>query len=118
MKTQRSAIILIIVSSLFTAAGQFLLKSGTNKGVENGFAIITNIPLIGGLIFYFIAAILLIYSLKKGELSVLYPIYAISYIWVLLISYFFFNESINLLKLIGVLLIMIGVSFVGAGSHE
>ena len=50
--------------------------------------------------------------LKKGELSVLYPIVATSYVWVSILAPFFFpTESMNSWKWMGVLLILFSICF-------
>ena len=56
-------------------------------------------------------------SLKHGELSVLYPIYAMNFIWVSIMSpYFFETDSMNEVKWVGVLAIVAGVALIGLGS--
>ena len=51
-------------------------------------------------------------------ISVLYPIIATSYIWVALLSTFFFAEVMNLYKWIGIFFIISGVVFVSMGSKK
>ncbi|MFA5797288.1 MAG: hypothetical protein WC916_04600 [Candidatus Woesearchaeota archaeon] len=110
-------ILLIIVCTLFTSIGQLLLKLGsshTNSIIE----IVTNIPLIFGLISYAFGAVLLILALKYGELSLIYPFIALSFIWVNLLSLFIFHEYIAFINWIGIIAIVIGVSLIGYGGHE
>ncbi len=110
-------ILLVISCTLFTSIGQLLLKSGslhTNSLME----ILTNIPLIAGLFSYAIGAILLIIALKYGELSLIYPFIALSFIWVNLISLIIFHEYIAFINWIGITAIVIGVSLIGYGGHE
>ena len=52
-----------------------------------------------------------------GELSVLYPMVAVSYIWTLIWSRIFFKEPFTRPKIIGLLLIVAGVCCVGAGGR-
>ena len=59
---------------------------------------------------------LLILALRDGELSVLYPLYSLSYVWVIALSMYFFHDHLNTWKTCGVLLIMIGVGFLGKAS--
>ncbi len=82
------------------------------------YSIILNYYIYIGLFFYFISFVILVISLKHGELSVLYPIYGLNYVWVALLSSYFFSEIINLQKWIGVIIIIIGVSFIGVGSAK
>ena len=53
-------------------------------------------------------------AFKMGELSVLFPILATGYVWVSLISPFFFSsDSMNLLKWVGVIIILFSVGMLG-----
>ena len=114
MKTKPIAFILILLSTLITTSGQILWKFGSNN-LPN---IITNWPLIFGFALYGLGATILIFALKNGQLSTLYPIYATSYIWVSLSSVYFFNEILNTSKIFGIITIIIGVSFIGFGDKS
>jgi len=119
MKTKLWTIFLVLFCTLLTSGAQIFYKFGVKKLSFNFFSLITNYYLIFGLILYLLGAILLIIALKNGELSVLYPIVATSYIWVSLLSPKFFpTDSINLMKWIGVFIIVTGVSFVGIGGRN
>jgi len=68
--------------------------------------------LIIGFFFFGIAALLYLIALRNGELNVLYPISALSYVWSLFIGKKFLNEKINIYKQGGVALIIIGLIFI------
>lgn len=118
MKTKLSSIILVLICTLFTSIGQVFYKFGANKLTLNFMAIITNYELIIGLILYGASALLLLIALKNGELSVLYPVIATSYIWVAILSSIYFNEIINTYKIIGIFFIILGVTCVGIGGSN
>ena len=118
MKTSMTSILLIIVCTFFTSIAQVLYKFGTNNLTPTLTGIITNYWLWSGLMLYGIAALLLVLSLKGGELSVIYPFIATSYVWVSLLSSYFFGEVLNAYKWIGVIAIVIGVSLIGVGSRR
>ncbi len=64
-------------------------------------------------------ALLLILGLRDGQLSVLYPIISMSYVWVDLLSVYFFHDQINLWKAAGIAFVISGVGLLGwAGSRE
>lgn len=116
-KTKWWAMLLVLACTAFTSVAQALYKEGVNRGLSLDFmALITNYPIILGLLCYGIGAVLLLIALKNGELSVLYPIVALSYIWVSLLAAQFFGEPMNLYKWMGVASIILGVSFIGKGS--
>jgi len=97
---------------------QILYKIGSARLSLDIYSIITNVPIIAGLFLYFIGALLLVWALKKGDLSILYPFLALSYVWVPLFSMLLLPvpERMNLLKWSGVVVIMAGVSLIGIGS--
>ena len=55
-------------------------------------------------------------GIRGGQLSVLYPMVSLGYIWTLLWSRLFFNEPFTREKFLGLGLILLGVFFVGLGS--
>jgi uncharacterized membrane protein len=71
---------------------------------------------MAGIGFYGVSTAMFIPALKGGELSVLYPLVALTYVWVSLLSVKFLNEKMNKMKWIGILLILFGVTLIGIGS--
>ena len=106
----------VVFCTLLTSLGQLGWKLGVDSLVLTFVGLITNWPLIIGFIFYGIGSILLILCLKHGELSVLYPFLALSYIWVLLLSIFVLNETVSTINWVGVGSLLVGVSFIGRGA--
>lgn len=81
-------------------------------------ALIQNFPLVGGYVMSAGTAFLLIMALRDGELSMLYPIIAMTYVWVNLLSMYFFNEKMNVWKGSGIVLVIGGVALLGrAGAR-
>ncbi len=115
-KTALWAIFLIAFTTLLTSAGQIFFKFGANRLEFNIFSILTNYFLFIGLFIYVIAAVLVVISLKYGELSILYPIISLSYVWVSFLSIYFFYETMGTVKWFGIIAILFGVSFIGVGS--
>jgi undecaprenyl phosphate-alpha-L-ara4N flippase subunit ArnE len=116
MKTKKEAILLVLICTFFTSIGQLFLKIGSKELSFNLIELLTNFPLIIGFSFYIIGAVILIFALKNGELSVLYPFIATSFIWVSILSVIFLNESMNAWKWSGVFVIIIGMAFIGRGG--
>jgi drug/metabolite transporter (DMT)-like permease len=71
-----------------------------------------------GIILYIIAGVLLIIALRAGEVSVLYPVFATSFIWVLILSKVIFGEPFTSQKWIGVGIIIFGITLISIGSHR
>ena len=119
MATKPWAMGLVLLCTALTSSAQIFYKLGVNR--LEGFdiiSIITNYSLIIGLFLYAVGAILLILSFRGGEVSVLYPIIATSYIWVSLLSVYFLDESMNTFRWIGVFVIVAGIALIGYGSNK
>ncbi len=116
MKTKSWAILLILFCTFLTSSAQVLYKFGIPSLNFNIMSIITNYYIIGGLCLYGIGAFLMLLAFKGGEVSVLYPIFATSFIWVALMSNFFFQESLNIFKILGIASIILGISLISLGS--
>lgn len=118
MKTKKWAIFLVAFTTLLNAAAQILFKLGVERFSEFSLvSLLTNYSLILGFAVYGISAVLLIYALRHGELSVLYPVIALTFIWVSLLSHQFIpDDMMNLEKWVGILFIFFGVSAIGVGS--
>ncbi len=114
-KTKINSIILILFCAFIVSIAQVLLKIGS-KTAAFDLSLLNNYILIIGLILYGIGALIMIIALKYGELSVLYPLIATSFIWVSLESMIFLGEKISIFKGIGILFIIIGISFIGKGA--
>jgi uncharacterized membrane protein len=109
-------ILCVNIANLFGAAGGLLIKKATKKMSFKISSILFNTQFFLGIALYFIGTAIFIPALKFGELSVLYPFVATTYIWSILFSIKFLNEKMNAFKWIGVLLIICGVSIIGLGS--
>lgn len=112
--TKGWAIGLVLLTTFLTSAAQFFLKTA----VASFPVIFTNVPLLIGVFLYAIGSAILILAFKGGEVSVLYPIVATSYLWVALISYFFLAEQVHFLRWTGIGVIIIGISLIGFGSRN
>lgn len=119
MSNNRQAILLALFCTLFTSAGQLMWKMGVGRLDFTHLLTFLNVPFILGFVFYGIGAALMLMALKKGELSLVYPLIATSYVWVGLLSpYFFPNDTMNAWKLAGIAVILISVSLLGWGSSK
>jgi uncharacterized membrane protein len=117
METQLWAIVFVIIGGLIGAFGPICFKKGSDRiSLSKLSTIYKNKFLIIGLLAYGISTVIFIPALKGGELSVLYPIVGLAYVWVCIYSKFMLKEQMNLLKWLGILIVIIGVSFIGLGA--
>ena len=118
MATKLWAMGIILGSTLLTSTTQLFWKFGAEQLEFNILSIITNINIFAGILLYAIGGVLLIISFRGGEVSVLYPIFATSYIWVSFLSIYFLNEIMNLFKWLGIFTIVLGIFLIGYGSKS
>ena len=117
MKTHPFAIGLVIFCTLLTSVGALFFKLAADRLTFSIIEIITNYYIYIGLAIYGIAALFLIIAYKYGELSVLFPFIALSFVWVAILSIIFLSETMTITKWAGIISIVAGVSFVGRGSR-
>lgn len=118
MATKLWAALLVLFTTLLTSSAQIFYKLGSKTITLDPLSIITNYYIIGGLLLYAVGGTLMILSFRGGEVSVLYPIIATSYIWVSFLSIYFLGETMNHFKWAGVFSIIVGIAFIGFGSKD
>jgi drug/metabolite transporter (DMT)-like permease len=117
--------VLVIAAEFWMTVGQIFFKQSANRlNVETKrdqpwiigmLGCILKYPvlwlgaasMLGGLLFWFAA-------LASGDLSLVYLLGSIQYIFALIAAHFFLQEKINAAKLAGTLLIMLGVILTAA----
>jgi len=109
MNTQPWTIWLVLSCAFLGSLGQLLFKLGSKSVSFNVLSWITNWHVILGMALYGISAILFITALKFGNLSILYPVIATTYVWVTFFSIIFLGESFPLIKWAGIALIISGI---------
>jgi len=113
-------IILVLVAEIVTAFGQILFKKSTNamesyslRGFENHKRFLGEVlskpSLWAG--FLCLAAGLAIYlvALAQGDLSLVFPLGSIQYIFILFAAHQFLGEKIDAKKLAGTFLVVFGI---------
>lgn len=102
----------LFVSIGFGIVGQLLLKhtmSGTGQGL---FTWSFFQQLFMALTIYSLGIVNWIFALRSVKLSIAYPLTSLNYVGILLGSHYFFHESITTLRVVGVVLIFLGVLLV------
>jgi len=107
------SVLIILFASVMGGFASFLLKKGMSnfelKRINVLKSILTNFNLIFGAFFYAFAAAITIVAYKGGNLSILFPITSFSYVVGMIFGFKFLNERINMYKVFGILLIIIGI---------
>ena len=118
------SVFLVFCCTLIGAVAQVLIKSGANglgphpSLVATGIAILTTPSLFFGYSMYGVSMVLLVLALRHGELSALYPVIALTFVWVTILSVTVFSERMNGAKVAGIALIVGGVAALGTGSRR
>lgn len=113
MTTSLFAMGLVLVATIIGAFGALFLKYGAEKLTRKNKWTFINSRLIFGVAMYGISSIFFLIALKNGELSVLYPLTSLSYVWISLLSIKMLGEKMNFFKWLGIGAILIGVSLIG-----
>jgi multidrug transporter EmrE-like cation transporter len=116
--------LLVLLASFIGSFGGVFLKAGAEQ-VRQGWIYLFiskqspffNWRLASGVAFFLLSSYFFVLGIRPpGELSVLYPMVALGYIWTLVWSRIFFKEPLTRFKFVGLFLIVVGVFFVGLGS--
>ncbi len=118
MATPVSSMILVSVGSFIGSFGAVFLKAGATRLERNIRSLLRNWQLAAGVGFFLLSSIFFVLGLRQGELSVLYPMVSLGYVWTLLWSRLFFGEQLTRTKFAGLGLILAGVIMVGLGSER
>jgi drug/metabolite transporter (DMT)-like permease len=120
VQQKRRSLILVIGFTVLAATAQVLFKFGTVRLGQHPsiIGLLTNYPLIGGLALYGVGSAMMVIALRHGELSFLYPLISLSYVWVAILSVLIFQESMNPYKIAGIAVIITGVAVMGNGARK
>jgi multidrug transporter EmrE-like cation transporter len=118
MITPLSSMLWVIGGSFIGSIGAAGLKAGARRLTHENMihSAITNWRLAAGIMAYLISSVFFVFGLRHGELSVLYPLVSLGYLFTLLWSRMFFGEPFTRAKFFGVGLILVGVTLLGLGS--
>ncbi len=115
---RRNGFLLVFSCTVLGAIAQILIKTGMGHFKPELWALVTNVPLVTGYFLYGVNTLMMVLALKNGEMSRLYPIIALTYVWTTLLSYTLLGEHPNLYKNIGIAIIVIGVAVMGRGGKK
>lgn len=108
---------LVLAASFIGSFGAAFLKSGADRLHRDVRTLFTNWRLAIGVFFFLASSLLYLRGIKEGELTVLYPMVSLGYVWTLLWSRLFFGEPLSRDKLIGLGMILLGIVFLALGNR-
>ena len=101
----------LLASGLLASLGSYFLKRSTDRGLSVRLLIRTPQLYLGGML-YVASALLNMYLLKILPYSLVVPLGSLTYVWTLLLSRFLLGEPVTRSKLIGIGLILGGVTLI------
>ncbi len=121
----KTAVLYILISVLGGGIGQILLKQGMSSmgpltlEVGQMGAILwrmgTNLYVLGGLVIYGASTVFWLSALSRVDLSFAYPFVSLSYVVMLIAAWQIFQEDISALRLLGTMVVGLGVLLVARG---
>jgi multidrug transporter EmrE-like cation transporter len=113
MQTPLFSIACFAVASLLGAVGQYLYKSGAEHA-GGAVASYLNARILLGVVCYVAVMVLFVAAFRRGgSLTVLYPIYATTFIWAALIALRVYGTPIKPVNVGGMLLLVAGMFLMG-----
>lgn len=112
--TPLASILMFLAAAAIGALGQFLYKSGAEKATQGWPSYLFNWRLMGGGACYVAVMVLFVAAFKKGgSLTVLYPLYATTFIWAAIIALSAHGVPIKAINVVGMLLLIAGMYLMG-----
>jgi drug/metabolite transporter (DMT)-like permease len=109
------SILLVFLAGVVGSFGALFLKMGAVR-LDGGLLSFLNRRLVLGVALYLGSSVIYIAGLRGGQLSVLYPMVSLGYIWTIVWARLFFKEAFTGRKMAGLGLILLGVALVGLGE--
>jgi len=113
------ALILVSICILFAAAGQILMKVGMRQvgeittvrqlfDLSTVFRMFTNLYVVIGILCFALMIVLWLAAMSTLNISRMYPLTSLVYVITAIVAFIFLKEDINLLRWVGILLVVGG----------
>ena len=116
MKTPLSSVILVLFGSFIGSFGAVFLKLGAEHMKGSLARLLTNYWLATGIVLYLLSSVFYMMGVSQGELTVLYPMVSLGYIWAIVWARLFFKEPFTIPKIGGLVMIIFGVALINFGN--
>ncbi len=109
------SMLLMGAASLVGSFGAVSLKMGAARTTRSPLSFLN--PKLGmGVALYLLSSVFYVVGIRGGQLSILYPIVSLGYVWTMVWARLFFRESFTREKFVALGLILAGVVLVGLGA--
>ena len=107
----------VLAASVLGAGGQYLFKLGTDQTTGGALAFLRSPWVWLGMGCYLLVMVLFSHAFRRGgTVTVLYPIYASTFIWAAVMGWVFYAQPIRPIHLFGMLLLVAGMVCMGVGN--
>jgi multidrug transporter EmrE-like cation transporter len=114
MKTPLISMLLFLLASVLGAVGQFFYREGARGGVGGLAGYLASPRIWLGVGCYVAVMVLFVAAFKRGgSLTVLYPIYASTFVWAALIAFYVDGQPIKMVNVAGMALLVGGMWLMG-----
>ena len=114
MTTPAISIVYFLIAAFLGALGQYLYKEGADHADGAISSYLLNPRFLGGVVCYTAVMLLFVAAFKKGgSLTVLYPLYASTFIWAAVIALIAYGTPIRAVNVAGMGLIVFGMYLMG-----
>jgi multidrug transporter EmrE-like cation transporter len=115
--TPLSSIAWVLGASFFGSFGALFLKIGAGRLKGSLVSVLMNWRLLVGITFYLFSSVLFVFGVRKGELSVLYPMVSLGSVWTLFWSKLVLGEPFTRAKFVALGMILCGIALLGLGAR-
>ncbi|MCL4365450.1 hypothetical protein M1590_03960 [Candidatus Marsarchaeota archaeon] len=108
-------IAITLIAAAIVAYAQYIFKKGVHRfalSPSGIYSLARNRKVIEGALIYLAGLAVYLVALGSGSLSLVYPAFSSTFIFVILISHFVFRERIGYARLAGILIIIVGIALV------
>ena len=112
MAEQILVVAVVAVLTFFIAFGAVFFKLGSAMFSLNVYRQLRNYKLMLGVLFYMLPMPVYLWALKNADLAVVFPINALTYVWVSFLSVRLLGERMSIYKWLGVVCVIFGVALI------
>jgi multidrug transporter EmrE-like cation transporter len=117
LNTPPSSIACVVVAAALGAVGQYLFKTGASRATGGFVSLLLTPWVLAAMACYLAVMGFFSYAFRQGgTVTVLYPIYATTFIWAAVIGLVLYQQPIRLIHVVGMALLVAGMYCMGVGN--